>query len=1044
MSRDVAIGIVIGGAVSATLGAAIGKTQKSVEGLQKGMADTKGIKSLIGETQRLQRELAEADKAGRRIGLENVRQMRGELAGLEKDWQRSTAQVAELAKQLNVAKQAAAGQSAALPALEAEHRALSESARLATAHADIKRAAWQDGKANAALTRQQVLELKKEADGAREASQQAKALAVAKKAQIEAAKGAVDEERKLTGELGKAQRAAASAKEAWEGKRAALQATRSELRNTGSTVGEAARQTVTLGDAAKQAAQGQQQLANVPLRDKLAANIGKLREMGVEVGNLDRAMRKLQQAEKGMHWQQAGVGKMQSGVELGKSAGLAIGSAAVPTKISGDFQAEIRDIAIKAGVANKAEEKELTRSIMQAAADQKMDRAALAQAINGLVTQGMDWKEATGHGNLLGELVKGQKMAPEDASKLIYSFGQNGVKPDQMRKTMGEVAVAGDLGAFESDKMAKFMPELLATTGALGFQGPEAVRYIAASLQAQVKLTGDPDSAANNFKNLLAKITAPDTDKKFKDAGVSLQESMKAYMKAGYNPVESFIALTEKLTAQKDPAQGKKLEELKARIKNSDGNKQAENEALDAYLKMAGLADILTDQQARSGALAQIKYGGQIKEDLTKIKNTDGGKKLAGDKAARDDTSNSRWEAVHADFNAAMISVGDAIRPVTNMVAGFASSLLQLGTGFAQSHPEAAMLGVGAAAVTLGIAAKRIVGGAVQWGAGKVLTTLGGKVGATAGGKDVASKLADVVGGGGSAVGVQRVFVTNWPGGGMPDMGGPGGAGNGKPGAKPAAGGGRLGRIGAAVRSGVARVGGGIQAARAAGLGGAARGAMRVAGKAGGAAIAVGAAAYQVYDTYKNAKTAEAKGKGYGGAAGGLAGGLAGAKVGALVGTMILPGIGTVVGGLIGSVAGALIGTKIGEAAGGVVGRVASSTPTPGAVAKAAKPGAAVTTAANGAGVPAKPSAAPAAPVRPAVASSTPAPTAAPKGSAPPHPPAQHFTFSPTVQVKVMGDVKKPEEIAAQIAPHLKRLFDQWVAAAKKSGGGGMYDPVGG
>ena len=67
------------------------------------------------------------------------------------------------------------------------------------------------------------------------------------------------------------------------------------------------------------------------------------------------------------------------------------------------------------------------------------------------------------------------------------------------------------------------------------------------------------DEAANNLKNYLGKITAPDTDKKFADAGVSLQESMKAYMKAGYNPVEAFIALTEKLTAKQDPAQAKKL-----------------------------------------------------------------------------------------------------------------------------------------------------------------------------------------------------------------------------------------------------------------------------------------------------------------------------------------------------------------------------------------------------------------------------------------------------------------------------------------------------
>ncbi|MEQ6290545.1 phage tail tape measure protein [Vogesella sp. GCM10023246] len=984
MSKDVAIGIVIGGAVSATLGAAVGKTQKSVEGLQKGIADTKGIKSLIGETQRLQRELAEADKAGRRIGLESVRQLRGELGGLEKDWQASTTRVGELAKSLNAAKQAAAGQAAAVPALEAEHRALSESARLAAAHADIKRAAWQDGKNNAAMTRQQVQALKGEADAARGASQQAKSLATAKKAQIDAAKAATLEEARLTSALGKAQRAAAAAKTAFEDKRVALQAARSELRNAGTAVGDTTRQTVKLGDAARQAAQGQQQLANVPLRDKLAANTAKLRDMGVEVGNLDKAMRKLQQTEKGMQWQQAGAAKMQSGIELGKTAGVAaIGAAAVPTKISGDFQAEVRDIAIKAGVANKAGEKELVSSIMQIAAAQKMDRTALAQSINGLVTQGMDVKEATGHGELLAELIRGQKMAPEDAAKLIYSFGQNGVSQKDMRKTMGEVAVAGDLGAFESDKMAKFMPELLATTGALGFQGPDAVRYIAASLQAQVKLTGDPDSAANNFKNLLAKITAPDTDKKFKDGGVNLQESMKAYMKAGYNPVEAFIALTEKLTAKQDPKQAKKLEDLKAKIKNSGGNKQQENEALDAYLKMAGLAEILTDQQARSGALAQIKYGGQIKSDLSKIQRTDGGKKLSSDKALRDDTSNSRWEAVAADFSASMIAVGDAIRPVTNLAAGFASSLLQLGTGFAQAHPEAAMLGVAAGAVTLGVAAKRIVGGAVQWGAGKVLTTLGGKVGAATAGKGgLPGALSDVLGGGKPGAGVQQVFVTNMPSGGLPDLGGGG--------SKPP---GKLTQIGASVRGALGGVATAGRAALAApSLGAVAAGGTATVATAVGMTAAAGVAGYGI-GTAINA---------------GITAGLTASNGGKerTLGTWLFDKLQGDADAK--ALAPTIIKRKV------AVGSTAVPVPTPSA---------------------------PSAKVTPPTVVPQPAKAATAKPAPPPV--VQHFTFSPKIDVKVLGDAKNPAEIAAQLAPHLKRLFDQWSAKARTSGGG-MYDPVGG
>ena len=68
MSRDVAVGVVIGGAVSSSLGVALGRVKQDVGALHRGMGDTKGLQNLIGETQRLQRELAQAERAGRRVG----------------------------------------------------------------------------------------------------------------------------------------------------------------------------------------------------------------------------------------------------------------------------------------------------------------------------------------------------------------------------------------------------------------------------------------------------------------------------------------------------------------------------------------------------------------------------------------------------------------------------------------------------------------------------------------------------------------------------------------------------------------------------------------------------------------------------------------------------------------------------------------------------------------------------------------------------------------------------------------------------------------
>lgn len=981
MSNDIAVGIVIGGAVSASLGQAVGKTKQSFDELQKSAGNTSGLKALIGETQRLQREVAAADAASRRIGLEGVRKLRGEVAGLEGDWKSATGNVSELARKLAEAKRESMGRAEAVPALEAEHRALQETARRAAGLAEVKRAAWQDARAAAGVSQMEVLALKQQAEAAATASKEARAAATAKKHDITLAKQASAAEQGLSAELEKAKVAAARAKQAYEGKRQELQQTRAALKDTAGAVGDASRQTLLLGDAVKKATS-----AASPLRQSLDANIRKLKDMGVHVGDLDRAMRKLQQTEKAMQWKTAGRESLQSGVRLGMTAGAGVvGATAIPTKISGDFQAEIRDIAIKAGIAGKADEGKMADAIMALAVGDsrgqgaRMDPAQLAQAINGLVTQGMDSGEALGHGKLLAELIRGQKMDPTDAAKLIYAFGQNGVKPEQMRKSMGEVAVAGDIGAFESDKMAKFMPELLATTGALGFDGPAAVRYIAASLQAQVKLTGDPDSAANNFKNLLAKITAPDTDKKFEDAGIDLQGSMKAYIKNGYNPIDAFITLTERMQSDKDPGKRKKMEQVKAKIRDSK-NKAEENEALDAYMKMAGLADIMTDQQARMGALAQIKYGGQIKEDLGKIQSTDGGKKLADDKKSRDELSNSKWEAVAADFNAAMVQVGNAVRPATDAAASFASTVLQLGGAVAKEHPQLAALGgVAAGAVGL-VAAKRIVGGAAKWIGGAALGGLAGRLpgfkGGKAGAGGVGGKLGEMLG---AAAGVQQVYVTNWPSGGMGgglDLGGPGGGKGGK------AGGGRLGK-----------------------LGGVARGVLGEAALSGRAALMAPSM-----------------------------GSLAGASAGTIAAS------GAMVAGA--GVAGYAAGTAINAGISAALSASTGSETTLGSWLYDKLNGGADKAALGPMVYPIKPKMPAADTGKPAAPAADLAKAGAVAKSGASAPTQHSNTFAPVINVKVMGDVKSPAELANQIMPHLKRLFDQWTAQ-QRGGSGQLFDPVG-
>jgi hypothetical protein len=47
------------------------------------------------------------------------------------------------------------------------------------------------------------------------------------------------------------------------------------------------------------------------------------------------------------------------------------------------------------------------------------------------------------------------------------------------------------------------------------------------------------------------------------------------------------------------------------------------------------------------------------------------------------------------------------------------------------------------------------------------------------------------------------------------------------------------------------------------------------------------------------------------------------------------------------------------------------------------------------------------------------------------------MTFSPNLQITVNGDVKEPRKLAAELMPHLKRMFDDF---AQKTARGDMWD----
>lgn len=122
------------------------------------------------------------------------------------------------------------------------------------------------------------------------------------------------------------------------------------------------------------------------LLNKLNANLDSLRKQGIEVGRLDKAYQALgrtaQQADlKAKGHTQINQGRATVKSSIGKAA-VGVAAMAVPTKVSADYNAIIRDIAIKAGVANAPQEQQMSRTIITTSRDTGLARNEVANVVN--------------------------------------------------------------------------------------------------------------------------------------------------------------------------------------------------------------------------------------------------------------------------------------------------------------------------------------------------------------------------------------------------------------------------------------------------------------------------------------------------------------------------------------------------------------------------------------------------------------------------------------------------------------------------------------
>lgn len=644
------------------------------------------------------------------------------------------------------------------------------------------------------------------------------------------------------------------------------------------------------------------------IRRKLDSNLKSLRDAGIEVGRLDRAYAQLGRTARGLDLKVAGRERLAAGQEAGRGV---IGDAmkltaavAVPATISANYQAIIRDIAIKAGIARTQEEAAMGARIRRDAGANGIGRNELADAVNQMVAGGMDLGKALNFAPLVAQFSIGQGATTVETAKMIQALQQNAeiVDPKQMSKALEAIAYLGKEGSFESVDMARWFPVLLAEMKKIGITGQDSVTQLGAMLQVQMKTAGSSDEAANNLKNWFSKIGSGETERNYAKAGVDYQAKMREAIGKGWSTLEASFVLARAYIERVDPAKAKQLAAA-AKQFNSEMDPAKRQTQMAAFAETMKTGDLFNDMQVKA-ALTAYMQNAELYSNLKRNAQQASGE-IQKDLEARRETSKQIWSEVGQRWDDAMRSIGDALRPITDRVGEAAKGA---GSGIqsaADSAPKATAAVVGIAGTVLAVRGAKalwsIGRGMFDIARGTVLARGGrgaaGRAGGGAGG--AVGRALDALGGAaGAAGGVQRVFVVNMPGGGI----GGGGLGDlmgggraGRAARRAAARAGRFGRLGRVVNAGRALFG-------------------RVAPWAGKLAVAgtvlkFGLAAREAYAVASSTDTNERKASRFAGIAGSLAGGVIGAKVGATIGALGGP-IGSAVVGVIGGALGTFVGDK--------------------------------------------------------------------------------------------------------------------------------------
>lgn len=363
---------------------------------------------------------------------------------------------------------------------------------------------------------------------------------------------------------------------------------------------------------------------------------------------------------------------------------FALGAPVVQSvRVAAGFQDQMRDTAIT-GEFSRAEEAKLGSAVRDAALKWNQFQDEVARGTSVLVAGGIqDAKALEKYAPVMAKAATATRASMDDLGSVAIALKDNLKIGEQgFEGALNMLAYAGKRGQFEIRDMAKWLPALSPSFQALGVTGKEAVAEIGAALQIARKGAGSNDEAANNFKNFLQKITAPDTLKDFEKAGINLQQSMMNLRAQGMTPVQSMLEIITQYMGKKGPEAAGQFQQVMA-IKDDKEREAALQRLSEAYK----LGELFQDMQAMSFIRPAIANTDEMKDIQKGAQDASEKDLLDADYKKRMEGATEQFKAFKIGMMDIGITIGDALLPpLTEMLQELKPGIKAFGD-WAKAHP---------------------------------------------------------------------------------------------------------------------------------------------------------------------------------------------------------------------------------------------------------------------------------------------------------------------------------------------------------------------